>query len=130
MNFNEGLKVLVTSALAEDVGEGDHSTLCCIPPGTKGSAVLKIKQEGILAGVKVAEFIFNFLEPASVFSIRKNDGEKMAVGDVAFTVESSVHTILNAERLVLNIMQRMSGIATLTHTYTEKLKGYRSKLLD
>jgi nicotinate-nucleotide pyrophosphorylase (carboxylating) len=130
MNFNESLKDLVISALAEDVGEGDHSTLCCIPPETKGNAVLKIKQEGILAGVKVAEFIFNFLEPASVFSIQKKDGEKMAVGDTAFTVESSVHTILKAERLVLNIMQRMSGIATLTHKYTEKLKGYQSKLLD
>ncbi len=130
MNFNERLEELVTSALAEDIGEGDHSTLCCIPPQTKGSAVLKIKQDGVLAGVKVAEFIFNFLEPSSVFSVQKNDGEKMTAGDIAFTVESSVHTILKAERLVLNIMQRMSGIATLTHSYTEKLNGYRSKLLD
>lgn len=130
MNFNESLKTLVTSALAEDVGEGDHSTLCCISSNAKGSAVLKIKQEGILAGVEVAKFIFNFLEPASVFSMQKNDGEKMLVGDVAFTVKSSVHTILKAERLVLNIMQRMSGIATLTHTYAEKIKNYKSRLLD
>ena len=130
MNFNESLKELVTSALAEDVGEGDHSTLCCIPAEAKGHAVLKIKQEGILAGVEVAKFIFNFLEPASNFLIQKNDGEKMVYGDVAFTVESSEHTILKAERLVLNIMQRMSGIATLTHTYTEKIKNYKSRLLD
>ena len=130
MNFNESLKELVTSALAEDVGEGDHSTLCCIPAEAKGRAVLKIKQEGILAGVEVAKFIFNFLEPASNFLIQKNDGEKMVYGDVAFTVESSEHTILKAERLVLNIMQRMSGIATLTHTYTEKIKNYKSRLLD
>lgn len=130
MNFNERLKELVLAALAEDVGEGDHSTLCCIPPETKGNAVLKIKQEGVLAGVKVAEFIFHLLDPTSVFAIQKNDGEKMTAGDIAFTVSSSVHTILKAERLVLNIMQRMSGIATLTNSYTEKLKGYRSKLLD
>lgn len=130
MNFNERLKELVLAALAEDVGEGDHSTLCCIPPETKGNAVLKIKQEGVLAGVKVAEFIFHLLDPTSVFAIQKNDGDKMTVGETAFTVTSSVHTILKAERLVLNIMQRMSGIATLTNSYTEKLKGYRSKLLD
>ncbi len=118
------------SALAEDVGEGDHSTLCCIPPQTKGTAVLKIKQQGVLAGVKVARFIFDLLEPGSIFSVQKNDGEKMNVGETAFSVEASVHTILKAERLVLNIMQRMSGIATLTHVYSEKIKGYKTKLLD
>lgn len=130
MNFNESLMQLITSALAEDIGEGDHSTLCCIPEKAIGEAVLKIKQDGILAGVAVAEFIFHHLEPASTFVVQKNDGEQMHDGDIAFTVSASVHTILKAERLVLNIMQRMSGIATLTHTYTEKLKSYKSRLLD
>lgn len=130
MSFKEKLYHLVDEALIEDIGEGDHSTLSCIPANAKGKAVLKVKQEGILAGVEVAKEIFRYKEPASVFTPYKKDGEKMEPGEKAFEVEASVHTILQCERLVLNCMQRMSGIATLTRRYTDKLKGYKTRLLD
>ena len=130
MSFDEKLQHLVDEALAEDIGDGDHSTLSCIAPGTKGKAVLKIKQDGILAGMQVAEKIFCYKEPSSVFTPFKKDGDTMVYGEKAFEVEAPVHTILQCERLVLNCMQRMSGIATLTNLYTEKLKGYKTKLLD
>lgn len=129
-NFEAQLKHLVVSALQEDLGDGDHSTLSCIPAGKKGKAVLKIKQDGILAGVSVAEQIFRIVEPEVVFHPYKQDGEAMKYGDVAFEMEASVHTILKCERLVLNCMQRMSGIATLTKQYTDKLRGYPTRLLD
>ncbi|HNL81822.1 MAG TPA: carboxylating nicotinate-nucleotide diphosphorylase [Chitinophagaceae bacterium] len=129
-NFNEQLKHLVTQALQEDVGDGDHSTLSCIPANKKGKAVLKIKQDGVLAGVSVAEKIFKQIEPSANFIYFKQDGESMLSGDKAFEVEASIHTILTCERLVLNCMQRMSGIATLTKTYTEKLQGFHTQLLD
>lgn len=129
-NFDERLQTLVQEALAEDLGEGDHSTLAVIPADARGRAVLKIKQSGILAGVEVAEKIFRFHESGIVFHVLKNDGEQMQPGDDAFTVEASVHTILICERLVLNCMQRMSGIASLTHEYTEKIKDFSSKILD
>ena len=129
-HFDAHLFQLVDAALREDVGDGDHSTLCCIPADAKGNAILKIKQEGILAGVTVAEKIFAYKRPSAQFVRHKADGESMRVGDVAFEVETYVHTILQMERLVLNIMQRMSGIATLTKTYTDKLQGYKTKLLD
>lgn len=129
-NFDAQLRKLVDAALQEDVGDGDHSTLSCIPADAKGKAVLKIKEAGILAGVAVAEKIFKYKKPAAVFTKHKNDGDEMTVGEIAFEVETFVHTILQCERLVLNIMQRMSGIATLTKTYTDKLQGYNTKLLD
>jgi nicotinate-nucleotide pyrophosphorylase (carboxylating) len=128
--FNERLHHLIKEALAEDVGDGDHSTLSCIPLTQKGKAVLKIKQDGILAGVDVAQQIFSFVEEENVFTAFKKDGDAMHNGETAFEVEAHIHTILKCERLVLNCMQRMSGIATLTHQYTEKLKGYKTKLLD
>jgi len=130
IDFDSRLHKLVDNALLEDVGNGDHSTLCCIPAHVKGKAVLKIKQEGILAGVDVAEKIFLYKKPSSRFIRNKKDGDQMNVGEVAFEVETYVHTILQLERLVLNCMQRMSGIATLTKAYTEKLKGYKTRLLD
>ncbi len=129
-SYDEQLSHLVTEALQEDVGDGDHSTLSSIPPGKKGSAVLKIKQAGILAGMAVAEKIFRQIEPGIIFNAFKNDGESMQPGEKAFEVSGSVHTILTCERLVLNCMQRMSGIATLTHTYTQKIAGYHTRLLD
>jgi nicotinate-nucleotide pyrophosphorylase (carboxylating) len=129
-HFDERLQILVEAALAEDLGEGDHSTLAVIPAGVRGKAILKIKQDGILAGVEIAEKIFQFREPGVVFNVQKKDGESMKYGDTAFTVEASVHTILICERLVLNCMQRMSGIATLTHQYADKIKDYSSKILD
>src|SRR6187399_1867689 len=129
-DFDARLYNLIDEALKEDVGDGDHSSLCCIPADVKGRAVLKIKQDGILAGVEVAEKIFRYKKPSCNFIRHKNDGEKMQVGQVAFEVETFVHTILQLERLVLNCMQRMSGIATLTKEYTDKLIGYKTRLLD
>ncbi|WP_297822688.1 carboxylating nicotinate-nucleotide diphosphorylase [Segetibacter sp.] len=128
--YNEMLEHLISEALNEDIADGDHSTLSCIPADERGKAVLKIKQDGILAGVSVAETIFKMVEPAAVFIPFKKDGETMAFGERAFTVEASVHTILKCERLVLNIMQRMSGIATLTHQYSNTIKDYNTKILD
>lgn len=130
MNFEEKLYHLIDEALKEDIGDGDHSALSCIPADAMGKAVLKIKQDGILAGMEVAEKIFIYKEPGSTFSSFKRDGDTMQFGEKAFEVEASVHTILQCERLVLNCMQRMSGIATLTKQYTDKLKGYKTRLLD
>ena len=130
MNKEEQIHLLIKNALAEDIGDGDHSTLSTINPESKGKAVLKIKQDGILAGVEVAEKIFRFMEPGIDFIVKKKDGELMSFGEQAFEVKASVHTILQCERLVLNCMQRMSGIATLTNKYVNKLGGYNTKLLD
>ena len=129
-NFDERLQALIQTAMAEDLGQGDHSTLAVIPADARGKAVLKIKQDGILAGVEIAEKIFRYSEPAVVFQTLKKDGEPMKPGDIAFMVEASVSAILICERLVLNCMQRMSGIATLTHEYAEKIKDFSSKILD
>ncbi len=130
IDFDARLHKLIDAALQEDVGDGDHSTLCCIPADAKGKAILKIKQEGILAGIDVAEKIFQYKKPSVQFIAFKKDGDIMQPGETAFEVETSVHSILQLERLVLNCMQRMSGIATLTRQYTDKLKGYKTKLLD
>lgn len=130
LTFDEQLDVLIRSALAEDIGDGDHSTLSCIPADARGKAVLKIKQDGILAGMAIAAAIFRYKEPSAVFTPFKEDGDAMQFGETAFEVEASVHTILQCERLVLNCMQRMSGIATLTHSYSDKIKGYRTRVLD
>ncbi len=128
--FDESLHTLIANALLEDIGDGDHSTLSCIPIDKKGKAVLRIKQDGILAGVSVAEKIFSFVEPDIRFTTFKQDGDTMTRGETAFEIMASVHTILKCERLVLNCMQRMSGIATLTRKYTDILNGYHTKLLD
>src|SRR5882757_2825385 len=130
MGYNEQLNVLIKNALQEDIGDGDHSTLASIDAAAKGKAVLKIKEDGILAGVSVAEKIFRYMQPDIIFTAVKKDGDTMKYGETAFTVEAKVHTILQCERLVLNVMQRMSGIATLTRQYTDKLKGYKTKILD
>jgi len=130
MDYNQQLTLLIKNALAEDIGDGDHSTISCILPKTKGKAVLKIKDEGILAGVKVAEKIFCFMQPDVEFYRIMNDGEEMHYGDIAFRIAGDVYTILQCERLVLNCMQRMSGISTLTNLYVNKLKGYHTRLLD
>jgi nicotinate-nucleotide pyrophosphorylase (carboxylating) len=130
LSFDQALEQLVAAAIIEDVGDGDHSTLSTIATDARGKAILKIKDEGILAGVAVAEKIFHMLEPGSVLHIYRKDGDVMVKGDIAFEVSASIHTILKGERLVLNIMQRMSGIATLTRQYTDKLKGYHTRVLD
>ena len=129
-NFDEQLHQLVIAALQEDVGNGDHSTLSCIPPNQQGKAVLKIKQAGILAGVAVAEKIFKQVEPTAQFIAFKKEGDLMVIGEQAFEVTASIRTILTCERLVLNCMQRMSGIATLTNSYVQLLQGFNTQLLD
>jgi nicotinate-nucleotide pyrophosphorylase (carboxylating) len=129
-DFDAQLHQLVTMALKEDIGDGDHSTLSCIPAGIKGKAVLKVKQDGILAGLDIAHKIFAWQQPTAEFRAYKKDGDEMKNGEIAFEVEAMVHLILQLERLVLNCMQRMSGIATLTRQYTEKLKGFKTRLLD
>lgn len=128
--YHELLQLLVDQALKEDIGDGDHSTLSSISPGAEGKAVLKIKEAGILAGVDVAAFIFQYVQPGSVFTAFKKDGDCMVEGEKAFEVEAKTHTILQCERLVLNCMQRMSGIATLTNEYVQLISGYKTKLLD
>lgn len=123
-------KAFVEAALKEDVGTGDYSTLASIDAAAMGKAVLKIKEDGILAGVALAQEIFHFLEPEASFHIYKQDGDRVQYGEIAFEVSAHVHTILKAERLVLNCMQRMSGIATLTSQYVNKISNYKSRILD
>ncbi len=120
----------IEAALLEDVGNGDYSTLASIPADAKGMAVLKIKENGIIAGLDLAEEIFYFLEPGATITLFKKDGDKVSNGETAFEVSAGVHTILKAERLVLNCMQRMSGIATLTSKFVEAVKGTNAKILD
>lgn len=126
MNFEE----FITTALNEDIREGDHSTLCCIAPDQKGMAVLKIKEDTVLAGVQVAQQIAEKVEPGSVMKIMKHDADQCKSGELAFQWEAGVHAILKTERLMLNIMQRMSGIASATQLYVDKVKGYPCKILD
>jgi len=130
VNYDEQLESLVIAALKEDIGDGDHSTLSCITPDARGKAVLKIKQDGILAGLAVARKIFLIKEPSAKFTALKNDGGQIHSGEKAFEVETGIQTILACERLVLNCMQRMSGIATLTRQYVEKVQGFKTKILD
>lgn len=129
-DFNSQLEQLIKAALHEDIGDGDHSTRSCIPAAARGKAILKVKQDGILAGMEIAKKIFDIQDPDAVFIPYLRDGERMQNGSVAFEVQSSVHVILKVERLVLNTMQRMSGIATLTRKYVDKISGFRSKVLD
>jgi nicotinate-nucleotide pyrophosphorylase (carboxylating) len=128
--FDEQLQFLVTNALKEDVGDGDHTTLSCIPPGARGKAILHIKQDGILAGMEIAEKILRFKEPGARFTPYKQDGDVMRDGEEAFVAEATIHSILQCERLILNCMQRMSGIATLTRQYVDRLQRYKTRVLD
>ena len=128
--FNEQLQFLVESAFREDIGDGDHTTISCIPPDARGKAVLKVKQDGILAGMEIAEKIFRLKEPSSIFTPFKQDGEVMRDGEDAFEAEASLHTTLLCERLILNCMQRMSGIATYARQMSDLIKDLPVKLLD
>lgn len=123
-------KEFIEAALREDVGRGDFSTLASIPANARGQAVLKVKEDGIIAGLRITEAIFHFLEPDAKITFHKKDGDKVTNGETAFEVAAGVHTILKAERLVLNCMQRMSGIATLTSKYVDAVKGYPARILD
>lgn len=121
---------LIDLAFAEDLGEGDHTTLCSIPADAIGKANLIIKETGILAGVDVGVDVFHKLDPQLTIEVFINDGSKVNLGDVVFTVEGKVQSILQAERIVLNIMQRMSGVATTTDKYVTLIKGTHAKVLD
>ena len=121
---------LIDLSFAEDIGDGDHTTLCCIPEEARGKSRMIIKEEGILAGVKIAEEVFNRFDSTLKVEILISDGTKVKPGDVAMVVEGSVRSLLQTERLMLNIVQRMSGIATITHKYMELLKGTKAKVLD
>lgn len=121
---------LLDLAFAEDIGDGDHTTLCCIPADEMGKSRLIIKEEGILAGVDIAMMVFKKFDPELKPTIFLKDGAMVKPGDIAFEVEGKVRSLLQTERLMLNIMQRMSGIATVTHKYMEELKGLKTKVLD
>ncbi|MDR1880489.1 MAG: carboxylating nicotinate-nucleotide diphosphorylase [Tannerellaceae bacterium] len=121
---------LIKLAFAEDIGDGDHTTLCCIPSDAMGRSRLLIKEEGILAGVEMAKRIFHTFDPGLRVTVYLHDGEAVKKGDVAFLVEGKVQALLQTERLVLNVMQRMSGIATATHRYVKALEGTKTRVLD
>lgn len=121
---------LIELAIREDIGDGDHSSLACIPPDERGRMKLLVKQEGVLAGVEVAEMVLRRLDPDVAFDKRIEDGAHVRPGDVAFYVEGRVVSLLQAERILLNIMQRMSGVATQTAVYVARLEGLHTKVLD
>jgi len=121
---------LIQLAFAEDIGDGDHTTLSCIPETATGKVRLLVKEDGILAGVAAAERIFHSLDPDLVITVYISDGAEVKVGDIAFTVEGKIQSLLQTERLVLNVMQRMSGIATTTRKYVNILEGTHARILD
>ena len=121
---------LIDLSFAEDIGDGDHTTLCCIPEDAMGQSKLLIKEPGILAGVEVAKEVFRRFDPTMQVEVFIGDGSKVNVGDVAMIVTGKVRSLLQTERLMLNIMQRMSGIDTMTHRYVERLEGTGTRVLD
>ncbi len=121
---------LIDLAFSEDIGDGDHTTLCCIPENAMGKSRLLVKEEGILAGMRVAKQIFRHFDPEMQVEELIPDGTHVKPGDVAMVVTGRVRSLLQTERLMLNVMQRMSGIATMTAKYVEKLKGTKTRVLD
>ena len=128
--FNKEIAIIIANAIREDVGDGDHSSLACISEDAEGTAKLLIKDEGVIAGIEFARQVFEFVDPGLEMDIKIPDGEKVKYGDVAFFVSGSSQSILKAERLVLNAIQRMSAIATKTSKYVEALEGTGTKILD
>jgi len=124
------LNSIIDNAIREDVGDGDHSSLACIPDTAMGKAQLLVKEEGIIAGVEIAKKVFYRINPDFKLDIRIEDGAQVIPGDIVFYVEGKVLDLLKAERLVLNIMQRMSGIATSTNVYAKKIEDLQTKILD
>ena len=124
------VQAIIANALKEDIGDGDHSTLACVPENATGKAQLIIKDNGILAGVELAVEIFKQFDPTLKVTLFKKDGDVVSKGEIAFTVEGASRSILTTERLVLNFMQRMSGIATQTHQIVAHIAGLPTKLLD
>ncbi|MCX2679217.1 carboxylating nicotinate-nucleotide diphosphorylase [Galbibacter sp. EGI 63066] len=128
--FQKELEIIITNAIREDVGDGDHSSLACIPADAKGKAMLLVKDRGIIAGIKFAEMVFSYVDAELKIEVLIEDGERVKPGDIVFYVEGSSQSILKAERLVLNSMQRMSAIATKTQGYVKLLEGSKTKILD
>ena len=121
---------LIELAIAEDIGDGDHTSLSSIPADRRGRMKLLIKQAGVLAGVEVAERVFRRLDPTVAFERILNDGDRVEPGQIAFYVKGNLISLLQAERVILNLMQRMSGVATQTAVYADRLKGLKTKVLD
>lgn len=128
--FNREIDIIITNAVREDVGDGDHSSLACIPEDAMGTAKLLVKDEGILAGVEFARQVFEYVDPGLELDIKIKDGSPVKYGDVCFYVSGLSQSILKSERLVLNAMQRMSAIATKTNEYVKVLEGTNTKILD
>ena len=128
--MNELIDQLIALSFAEDIGDGDHTTLSCIPDTAMGKSRLIIKEEGIIAGVEMAREIFHRFDPEMKMEVYINDGAHVKPGDVAFVVEGKVQSLLQTERLMLNVMQRMSGIATITNEYVKLLEGTKCRVLD
>ncbi len=121
---------LIKLAFAEDIGDGDHTTLCCIPADEVGKSKLLIKEAGVLAGIDMARRIFSAFDPELKMTVYIEDGAEVKPGDIAFVVEGKVQSLLQTERLMLNVMQRMSGIATVTRKYVKQLEGLHTRVLD
>lgn len=128
--FQNEIKLIITNAVREDVGSGDHSSLACIPENAFGKAQLLVKDKGILAGVEFARQVFKYIDSRLRMTVHIKDGKAIKFGDIAFEVQGPKQSILKAERLVLNAMQRMSAIATKTNHFVEVLKGTQTKILD
>ncbi|AOW19428.1 carboxylating nicotinate-nucleotide diphosphorylase [Urechidicola croceus] len=128
--FQKEIDYIISNAIREDVGDGDHSSLACIPVSAQGKAKLLVKDQGIIAGVEFAEMIFKYVDKDLKIEVLINDGERVKHGDIVLYVSGSSQSILKAERLVLNSMQRMSAIATKTHFFMDLLKGTKTKVLD
>lgn len=130
LQFEQELHNIIKNAIREDVGDGDHSSLACIPADAKGKAKLLVKDKGVLAGVEFAKMVFEKIDPELTIDIKMKDGDKISKGDIAFYIAGSSQSILKGERLVLNAMQRMSAIATKTNTFVQELEGTKTKILD
>ena len=135
MHYNEPITEaqihdFIVAALHEDVREGDHTCLACVPLHKRDRAVLKVKQDGVLAGINIAQAVFTHVDKTSTVKIIKHDGDEIKVGDIALEVECTTHALLQAERLILNTMQRMSGIATASRRYVDAIKDLPVQLLD
>ena len=130
LSVEELVDRLIDLSFAEDIGDGDHTTLCCIPEDAMGKSHLLIKEDGILAGVEIAKEVFRRFDPTMQVEVLMGDGSRVKKGDIAMIVTGRVRSLLQTERLMLNIMQRMSGIATMTNKYVKKLEGTKTRVLD
>lgn len=129
-SVEELIDALIDLSFAEDIGDGDHTTLCCIPEDAMGKSKLLIKEDGVLAGIEIAKEVFHRFDPTMQVEVFIEDGAEVKVGDVAMIVTGKTQSLLQTERLMLNIMQRMSGIATMTRKYVKKLEGTGTRVLD